>query len=379
MDRNTHTTQMEHLTSLDNQDHDSGLSRFLLTTSAHEMNIEGENSSQQIGGGSVNGHHDTVLSNDPPPSYSDSVKRKRDSDVQRGRPNLKIFLPLQLKEGKIPPRFQYDHGKETTQPPFELPETHWCHRLQEIAEYYTRHSTMPASMANTANLMLTPELQQAIKEFINTYRPELRDLAELRGDSMLYILHNTLNHPGDSEEVISELISRIFGMMCFCWELVSSNDLHRTNQIEQDRVIEELKNMSHNITMALEAQKIPDTVRILTETLAIQVSELTKVNSSVVKMCESNEKISKELDLLKAQRESDLEIVITSQKQVIDLQSKLTSSEREAVASKGCAKQMYLEKNALQKENDILREEIKLLRSGKPEGTCSGAGTGGCN
>ena len=275
----------------------------------------------------------------------------------------------------------FDEGKEITQPQFEfkLPKEHYSYRLKEIAEFYTQQSTMPASMANTANLMLTPELKQAIKDFINTYRPELKDLAELRGDSMLYILHNTLNHPGDSEEVISELISRVFGLMCFCWEVVSTNDFHTTNQIEQERVIKELKDMSHGITMALEAQKIPDTVRMLTETLKIQATELSKVNSSVAKMCESNEKISKDLALLKAQRESDSEIVLASQKQVIDLQSKLTSSEREVSASKGYAKQIFQEKATLKKENEILRAKIESWNSGKAEGTCSGAGTGGCN
>ena len=384
MDRNTHTTQMDHATSL-------GLPRLLLTLSGYDMNIEGENSSHQNGGESANEHHDTasaVVSHDPP-LYSELyspvaggsyVKRKSDSDGPSRRKNQKIFLPLLLKEG-ICKRFMFDEGKEITQPQFEfkLPKEHYSYRLKEIAEFYTQQSTMPASMANTANLMLTPELKQAIKDFINTYRPELKDLAELRGDSMLYILHSTLNHPGDSEEVISELISRVFGLMCFCWEVVSTNDFHTTNQIEQERVIKELKDMSHGITMALEAQKIPDTVRMLTETLKIQATELSKVNSSVAKMCESNEKISKDLALLKAQRESDSEIVLASQKQVIDLQSKLTSSEREVSASKGYAKQIFQEKAALKKENEILRAKIESWNSGKAEGTCSGAGTGGCN
>lgn len=425
MDRNTHTTQMDDTFSRAALGYGSGSGGpnvLLQPDSPPSSSL----ATDRTGGSSVMEHEERVLPDTglllqiPPPDYHEGSsdkdpldqvgggsfqtneaqhhaaktllhkKRLRESDVEEGgssvvdpvqvavltntRLSAKLYKVLVMPDMIY--RYPYEEGQECKDFQMDLPTDHASSRIKEIVDFYTKNSGMRPCISNTGNIMLNLQFQGAVLDFLQTYMPRLQSLNELTRDSMYHILHSALKHKGTPDEVISELLSRVFGLMCVCWELISNEAVYNAQVREQERVIHELKTVSIDFTNALEANdekllkyKTPEIVRTLTDTLAKQISELTKVNSSILKQAEGMTKMSEEMALLTAKCTSNWEDLINSQREVIELKSQLATSVSDHDLSEKNSYIFYQKNLTLGEEIVTLRAEIELLKTRNADAT----------
>jgi len=419
VDRNTHTTQMDDTFSravLGYGSGSGGPNVLLQPDSPPSSSL----ATDRTGGSSVMEHEERVLPDTglllqiPPPAYHEGSsdkdpldqvgggsfqtneaqhlaaknllhkKRLRESDVEEGgssvvdpvqvsvltntRLSAKLYKVLVMPDMMY--RYTYEGGQESKDFQMDLPTDHPSSRIKEIVDFYTINSGMLPCISNTGNIMLNLQFRGAVLDFLQTFMPRLQSLNELTRDSMYHILNSALKHQGTPDEVISELISRVFGLMCVCWQLISNEAEYNAKLIEQERVIHELKTVSIDFTNALEANdakvlkhKTPEIVRTLADTLAKQISELSKLNSSIIEQTEGMSKMSGEIAVLREKCNSNWENIINSQREVIELKSQLATSDSKRKLSDLSVYDFYQKNETLNAENVALRAEIASLKT----------------
>lgn len=160
----------------------------------------------------------------PPPSYNCVMTSRMEVDSAAPRTER---LPMHFEIGRVeetyppPPRGQ----EAKTSGLLLLSENHKISNYAKLCNALEEAIGGSCGPEVTANGFLHPAFKKYVLDLLHQHRPDLKELCDLRLDSMKHILERSLEKWSQPEEVISELLGRVFGLMCALWDLLHKEDL----------------------------------------------------------------------------------------------------------------------------------------------------------
>jgi len=297
--------------------------------------------------------------------------------ISRGDRKLET-LPHYIGMGRVYEFFTEEVSGEEAKNDFPLSveDGHRLKNLIDLCNEMQLQTTQKSGFANTANTFMHPAFQ---KHFLmlnrDTYK-DLDNLHALRAHSMKHILERCLEKWNKPDEVITELLNRVFGVMCVVWDLLSKENslLNQVNsQAAGLSVIEERmnnvqlelqSNLFHVSSNLLKAENIANALAKLeqAESSAKQLEEMKGLNKTMKKM-------GLDVGILAAKRQEDVTSMLAWVDEKLTLDQKMSDTEDNLQKYKakhkevlGANSTMHDNMIELQKENGLailLHEEQK--------------------
>jgi len=243
-------------------------------------------------------------------------------------------------------------GKEKS--PLCVEAGHILKELIKLCNEMDSKTNQKCAYANTANTFMHKPFDNYILLLLRDTYPDLENLHALRAHSMKHILERCLEKWNKPDKVISELLTRVFGLMCVVWELLSKEySLH--NQVNsqaaglsaiEERMHNAQAELQNNLcqlsSTLLKAENIAGALEKLeqADSSAKQLQEMTALNTSMTKMC-------KDVRTMKEYRQADVQNLVDSVQKKTTLQTTLSESEKNLKKSKDTNKELLTANNTM--------------------------------
>ena len=269
---------------------------------------------------------------DDPPTYADAmislqargddntveengmiVDSRNPEEISAQGPIL-VHLPMLLEVGKVETFFTENASVEEAKydVPLSVVEGHPMETWAHLSKRMDEATANQIGYARIANHFLHPPFQSHCLMLNKLKYPDLENLHALRTHSMKHILERCLQKWSKPEEVIMELLGRVFGVMCMSWDLLSKENsllLQVNSQAAGLLVMEERMNKVHNELQSNLFQAGSNLVKA--ENISTLLGKLDLLGSNVDQLNEITAvkenvtKVAKDVGILVSERQED--------------------------------------------------------------------------